>query len=354
MTKIKVVHLIPRDGIGGVESAARSMFESHSEKVEFILLLISGHSLINDQKIKTSFFNSPNNPFAHISAFWKIYQMKPDILVCSLWRSMFVGILTKIIIPDTKVVCFLHLASNVHFLDRMNDLMLKICDAVWADSETTLIARAGAKNVKIQRIISFVLNKNKVGSKNKLAPNFVFWGRLHYQKGLDRAVNFIEQLIFKGIDAHFAIWGPDDGIRQELQSLIYKKNLDKNIQLMGPAKPEKLQEIAYNNAFYLQLSRIEGMAISVVEAMQLGLVPVVTPVGEISKYCQNEINSVIVYDLDNPDGAINSLINILNDETHYRHLQFVARQYWLEAPLYAEDIFCAVHELYQTKNHRSI
>ncbi len=34
------------------------------------------------------------------------------------------------------------------------------------------------------------------------------------------------------------------------------------------------------------------MAISVIEAMQAGLVPIVTPVGEITGYCSDGVNSV--------------------------------------------------------------
>ena len=39
-----------------------------------------------------------------------------------------------------------------------------------------------------------------------------------------------------------------------------------------------------NASFYLQTSKFEGFAMSVVESMMMGLVPVVTPVGEIGRY----------------------------------------------------------------------
>ena len=48
-------------------------------------------------------------------------------------------------------------------------------------------------------------------------------------------------------------------------------------------------------SFFLQLSFYEGFAMSVIEAMQLGLVPVVTNVGEISNYCIDNFNGVITF-----------------------------------------------------------
>jgi len=51
------------------------------------------------------------------------------------------------------------------------------------------------------------------------------------------------------------------------------------------------------------------MAISVIEAMQAGLVPIVTPVGEITGYCSDGVNSVFFEKIDDCVARIGSIID---------------------------------------------
>lgn len=346
--KINIIHLIPRDGIGGVETAARSMATTDKLICDFTLILIAGSKVATDcSRIIESVFRSVNNPFAHYVALRKILRSKPDILICSLWRSMFVGLLVKIFRPQTRVVCFLHLASTVHFFDFvLNSLMMRYADAVWADSEATLIARYSNNKNKPTEVISFVLSDSPaVSCSNLFAPRFVFWGRLHHQKGIDRAIEFIAEVVKSVSQTQFEIWGPDDGERAKLLAQVRERGLTDHVHFMGPADPSQLQEIASGHAFYLQLSRSEGMAISVVEAMQLGLVPIVTPVGEIAKYCCSGKNSIIFEDPNNPTSIVNALLELLHNESEYRKLQSAAQKYWDEAHLYKDDICVAAAKL---------
>lgn len=345
---ISVVHLIPHDGIGGVESATRSMALAEKLDCKFTLLHIAGPSISTDRRrIVESFFRSANNPLAHLLACLRILRMEPDILICSLWRSMLVGIFVKILRPRTRVVCFLHLASSVHFIDHaLNSLMMRYSDSVWADCEATLNARYQNKLNRPTEVISFVLsNFPAVLSRKKCAPTFVFWGRLHQQKGIDRAIDFISELVKSAHDSRFEIWGPDDGEKAALLALVRDRGLVDKVHFMGSANPSQLDEIARGNSFYLQLSRMEGMAISVVEAMQFGLVPVVTSVGEIAKYCRAGKNAIVVDDPSSPGQAVAAVLELLQDEAKYRQLQSAAQNYWAEAHLYKDDVCAAATRL---------
>ncbi|MEM7353722.1 MAG: glycosyltransferase, partial [Acidobacteriota bacterium] len=94
--------------------------------------------------------------------------------------------------------------------------------------------------------------------------------------------------------------------------------------------------------FFLQLSSQEGMAMSVVEAMQLGLVVIVTPVGEIASYC-NDMDNGVIY-----DGARTTLPKVealLREPGAYRRLSQAAVQTWSHQTLYADDFVEAAKEL---------
>lgn len=84
------------------------------------------------------------------------------------------------------------------------------------------------------------------------------------------------------------------------------------------------------------------MAMSVIEAMVLGLVPVVTPVGEIPRYCHNGINAVLV---DQSVDAAREVLELLNAPDRYKEVSQAARATWAGQRLYAEDFTAACDHL---------
>jgi glycosyltransferase involved in cell wall biosynthesis len=172
-----------------------------------------------------------------------------------------------------------------------------------------------------------------------LRPRFINWSRLHPQKGHDRAIRLIDALVRRGIDAHLEIWGADNGAGAALASLAKSLALTERVQFAGLAAPEEIPKLASNGAFFLQLSRYEGMAMAVVEAMQLGLVPVVTPVGQIPSYVRDNANGILV-DPEQLDCAADRLQEVLADPDAFRALSTAAAAQWNSHPLYADE-FCA-------------
>jgi glycosyltransferase involved in cell wall biosynthesis len=348
---LKILHLIPRDAIGGVESAARSMLNAPELNCDFDVVFIEGERKSGTGgKMPIFSIHPENSPIAHMRALRTIISSKPNLLICSLWRSVPVSLCFKLLRPRSKLVFFLHSSITTHLLDRLfSRWILVFCDAVWADSAATISSRVGSNEGLIKRVISFVTNNSPENiARNELAPHFVFWGRLHHHKGLDRAINFIRMLNEKGYPASYEIWGPDGGEYRALTTQVEKSKLMHAVKFKGTARQNQLTEIASGNCFYLQLSREEGMAMSVVEAMQLSLVPVVSPVGEIGTYCKHHHNAIVVEDSDNPIDAVNDVIALLQNEAKYRGLQAKSYEHWADHVLYKDDICLAANELYNS------
>lgn len=344
----KVIHIIPHDGVGGVEVAARSMLSSDHLNNNFKIFLIAGPSLSDmRENIIESPYRSANNPLAHFRAIYKIYRKSPDVLVCSLWRSIPIGVFVKILRPNIKLVFFLHLPSTVHLLDKyLQKIMLRYCDAIWADSQATLSTRVSSYRSYRTSIISFVTHKpTKLKVIKKPSPYFVFWGRLHKQKGVDRAIRLIKKLVLNGYNCKYDIWGRDDGERENLVNLVDTLKLSNHVKFKGPAVYSELQVIAAQHCFYLQLSREEGMAMSILEAMQFGLVPIVTPVGEIKRYCVHGENAIVINETRKLINAITFIDSILRDEESFNTLQNNAIEVWKETNLYDEDFIFAANQL---------
>jgi glycosyltransferase involved in cell wall biosynthesis len=349
MKNARIVHLIPYDGIGGVEVAARSLEDGLYDGIEFSkYYLVQKEGITIPARSGLKVFHSENDPRAYIAAIRSLIAIKPDLLIGSLWRSCVVLIIVKLLQRDTKIVTFLHLASDVHWPDRLlNRLAMRLSTEIWADSQTTLDARVPGALRARGRVISFLVERQPEPKFRKPLPRFIFWGRLHPQKDLARALRFFSNFRSQVPDATFHLIGPDGGERNLLEQEVKCLGLDGSVFFLGPMERASIFEFAAECSFYLQMSVDEGMAMSVIEAMQLGLVPVVTPVGEIGRYCQDSVNAILVIDdLD----AVERVTSVFKQETRYRSMARAAVSTWQEQPLYRNDILAACDRLIKRSN----
>lgn len=339
----RIVHVIPHDGIGGVETAARIMATDAAARTadcDFQLLLIAGRSLVSvPARILQSPFLHPLNPLAQIRAIRLCLQQRPDVLVCSLWRSVGVALAVRLLRPRTRLAFFLNLDRPAHAVDAVASwIAIRAADEIWADSRATLEARLRGRS-KRSRVISFVTDRLAPGNATAPSPRprFVSWSRLNRQKGIDRALRFVAELRRRGLSPSFDIWGPDDGELVRLRALACRLEIDGLVRFLGPADRDALPSIASEAGFFLQLSRFEGMAMGVVEAMQLGLVPVVTAVGEMPLYVRDGVNGLIVDGEDVGDAA-DRMVRLLERPADFAEMRARVLAHWRDAPLYSADV----------------
>jgi glycosyltransferase involved in cell wall biosynthesis len=84
------------------------------------------------------------------------------------------------------------------------------------------------------------------------------------------------------------------------------------------------------------------MALSVVEAMQLGLVPIITPVGEIKNYCIDGFNAVVI---DNEKNTVNKVLDILNNIESFQKLRKNAINTWENSLIYEDNVLANCRKL---------
>ena len=187
---MRILHMIPYDGVGGVESAARTLSDGDYGSIQFKkYYLVKKYS---DTRAK--FFCEENNPVAYLRSVREIIALKPDILVASLWRSCFTALVVKIFRPKTKLITFLHNAFDEHWLDYfITRVSILLSNSVWVDSDGTLTQRSTLLYKKSTRKISFVAKRLIANPENKLNPKFVFWGRLATQKNLPKMLTFFSK-----------------------------------------------------------------------------------------------------------------------------------------------------------------
>jgi glycosyltransferase involved in cell wall biosynthesis len=337
--KNQVVHLIPYDAIGGVETAAKSLDDGCYGDINFSKFYLADKT---NSRAPSSYF-SENDPRAYFRALKYLWVKNPDVLVASLWRSCIVSIVVKILKPRIRLVTFLHLPSDVHFFDWLfNRLAMILSDEIWADSMSTLNSRVPKSLTNKGRSISFLVHRISPPRSTKIRPVFAFWGRLHSQKGLTRALRFFADICEYHPKAVYHIIGPDGGERKALEIEILRLGLNGSVHFHGPKTQRDIFLLAADCSFYLQTSENEGMAMSVVEAMQLGLVPIVAPVGEIAHYCKHENNAFVLES--NGASVIEALKNLDNDNL-FQAMRSAAVSTWSHQVLYSESVIEACEKI---------
>ncbi len=330
----KVIHLIPYDGIGGVEIAAKSLGSYEQDGVCFSLRYI--YPSVESRAARF-------NPVYLIKCARELLKAPPEILVLSLWRSAIVGLMVKLVRPRVKLVSFIHNSVDAHWFDFIFTRLAIFCSSeVWADSEASIILRFKNKIKKPVKKISFVAYRIGAISNILPTPVFAFWGRLAPQKDLFHALRFFAEIKKRFPAAKFVIIGPDGG---ELAGLVaYGKSigLSDAVSFTGALGIEEIYRIAADASFYLQTSRYEGMAMSVVEAMQMGLVPIVTPVGEIATYCRDGENAIVISE---DHGAVADVLALLDDDARYQNMRAQAIATWADQPLYKDSVLAACRKV---------
>jgi glycosyltransferase involved in cell wall biosynthesis len=335
-----VIHLIPYDGIGGVERAAASMRYVSNQDIEFRVETIFPPKAAKSRWLVW-------NPWYFFCTVVRLWQSPANVLIVSLWRAYAVGILVKLLRPKLRLVVFLHLPQNVHVIDMFLTWMGSLlASRVWADSKETLKCRLPNLNVAKGLVISFVTDRICVLPPRPVTPTFAFWGRLHAQKGLSRALMIFAAIHTQRPDSRFWIIGPDGGALIRLQREILELGLGDSVYFMGPKNFAEIKEIVCKTSFYLQTSEMEGMAMSVVEAMQLGLVPIVTPVGEIARYARHGENTLMVSD---DSSVVADVLELLENDGRYQSIRGVAVATWAETPLYKDSVLQACQEMLTPK-----
>lgn len=333
-----LLHVLPQDGIGGVEIAARVAVEETKGKIRV-------HSLARSvfpqgalrQGMTTGSGRHPLSIQAAIIAVREAIRHRPQIILFSLWQTIFACLLIRAAFPRPKLVLFLHSDRDSHIIDFLaTRLAACVADEIWADSEATLRRRLrGSFQGKHNRVISFVRKIETPPARSTFGSSFVSWCRLTRTKRLDRSIDLIGRLAAQMPQTKFQIIGPDHGEADRLQQLIEDMCLKDHVELCGPLDHASIGNLAPYNTFYLQLSEFEGQSMAVVEAMQLGLIPVVTPVGAIPEYCRDGVNAIIVHDI---PSAVDKLVSVLASPTEMAKMSTAARTHFQSERGYSADL----------------
>ncbi len=112
--------------------------------------------------------------------------------------------------------------------------------------------------------------------KDNSTIHFLFMARLHHKKGIIPLINaWAKSQLCNHSSYQLTIAGPDDG-EKEIMLATIEKNHTTNIKYVGAVYNKPKEALLQQSHFYILPSFSEGFPTSVLEAMQYGLIPIIT------------------------------------------------------------------------------
>lgn len=323
-SKCKVAYVLHSLTLGGVEVALVSAVPRLCREFDLRIVCLGpidpkliSHLSPNEKKAFVSFPSQPiKYAFAILSAIRYLLRFKPDLLVCSLWRASLTGVVVKKLRKSVRLLSFVHSTNFFHIPDRLfTTLALANADGILTDSKAVsdFVLRSFRPKVSIQKVSFFIQptppQRTNAPLNSGKGIRFIYLGRLDPVKNIPLAIDTIQYLRSEGIDASLDIFGRMNSYWDDIAAHIEMRNLEPFVQFKDELNPAAKLGIFKNYNFLIQMSRAEGMAMSVAEAMQNGVVCVVTPVGEIPNYSE-DMKTAIFMDSSNSRSWQSSLKKI--------------------------------------------
>ena len=353
MSRKKLLYILHGIQIGGVEVALISAIPTLNKEFDLQVIALGKineqitATLTPDEKKSLHAFDYPlyQYPIAIFRIISFILKFDPDLMVCSLWRASMIGIIVKSIRSKIQFFSFIHSAGFTHVFNRVfSSRAVRMADRVLVDSKATadFIKSEVRPRAPIQ-IVSFCLTAQDTNQVvREIDPEeirIMFLGRLNPVKNLPKTVDAIHYLRSQGYNVILDIYGKQDGTEQSLVEYIHQKGLANHIHFKGELYHSQ-SKVMNGYHFLIQLSSREGMAMSVAEAMQNGLVCIVTPVGEIPNYSADMENAIFI-DIQNTEQWIPSLEKVekvFNDPVLYSSLSNASRKRFENVKIYSESL----------------
>lgn len=196
-----------------------------------------------------------------------------------------------------KVLLHEHAAEFSIFYDKVPLLIKRYitkifdsCDAVIAlSSQCRAEISEKTANRNIQVLYNPTVVKEIYEKKNETV-NVLFMGRLGKRKGTYDIIEAAKHL--KADNVEINLYG--DGEVNEVQKVVTEAELQGKVKVNGWISGEQKDEVFKSADIYILPSYNEGLPISILEAMAIGLPVITTPVGGIPEAVENGVNGFLI------------------------------------------------------------
>lgn len=234
------------------------------------------------------------------------------------------GLYSLIVSKITKIKCVISVIGGTievetyykfkNFWKGLNLWMLRKSNIVttMGSNVTKYLIRNGIKSDKIIQYTGAIDTKRFVSSNVYRDIDILFVGTLRNLKGPDRVIKVVNNL-YQEISKIKAYIVGKGYLYNDLKKMINKLGLENHIKLESYVKTTVPY---YQRAKLLIMpSRSEGLAMTMLEAMACGCVPIVSNVGNMTQAAHHNVNAMVVNDYTDIETFTKYAKELLMDKT---------------------------------------
>ncbi len=316
---MRVLHVLSTNRMSGAENVAADICMMFDGEIEMAYCSPRGsiENDLNDRKVK--FLPIEKLTYSELKKIVK--QYKPDVIHAhdvraSIWASLFYR--------KSRIISHIH--GNSYEMRKLSlksvlyaifsfffDKVLVVSESCYNDY---IFKRAISSKYLYLRNIIYPkrIELLKEYDKNRYDVDFVYIGRIAYPKNPRRVAAVASMVLEKIPEIKFGVIGDGD-LKHEMVDVFKSANLLDRVEFYGWLKyPYKALE---NSKCILMCSLYEGLPISVIEALALGVPVLSTPVDGLVSIIRNRHNGLLA---DNDQELVNFAIELMTNGKIYSNM----------------------------------
>lgn len=330
--KLKVMHILPTLGIGGMETVLVEMLQLFDKK-RFVTCVCSmekkGELAVDLEKTDIRVFSVEKFNKFDISRVWRLAQLlkreKIDIVhtYSGVYRdgaiaAKLAGVPVTLHTDQGKLYAekmltpFYHRVISNYFRDKViavsQDLKNYLSKNIGINPKKIIVIPNAVKTDVIVQGFDKYMYRKKIGfSSDDLLIGIV--ARLVPVKDHAMLLEAVAK-VFKAIPKAKLLIVGDGPLKNDLESQVKRLGIDKNVVFMG--KRRDIPEILLSLDLFVLSSKHEGTSLSILEAMVYSLPIVATRVGGNPALIDDQCTGLLV-ESGNPEEMADAIMELLND-----------------------------------------
>lgn len=296
---MKIIHILQSTRFSGAENVVCQIIKMFENEQNYEMLYVSPKGTIEETLAEINICHHGIDSLSISNVRQLIRKYKPDIIHAhDVSASIVAGIAT--IGTSCKVISHMHV--NHENMSKLNIKTLLYFISSIRYKKIFWVSQSAYEHyffkeyIKNKSTVLYnVMNKKDIIEKknkdvNEYDFDICYVGRLTYQKNPERLIEVLRIACDRKKDLKVAIVGNGD-LFEKTQEDVINVGLEQNIKFLGfMNNPLKVMS---NSKVMIMTSRYEGLPMSVLESMALGVPVVSTPVDGLLDVVDNGINGFL-------------------------------------------------------------
>lgn len=350
---MKILYFITKSDLGGAGVHVLDLCNGMQAKGHTVGLVCPKGGWLDKEFQSTNgrfyankYFANTINPLSFLNSLFVSYKaikdFKPDIISCHSSMAGIVGRFSSVLLKKTRVIFTAHSWAFTEGAPLLRKIIMVPIEKILAIFTHKIICVSNfdkkialsykiAKENKLAVVYNGVKNQEIKNQNSGDIFKIVTVTRFDYPKLPDLLVRSFALIKQDNIKLEIIGYGPQEN---EIKDLIIKLNLSDRVKVYNSFKKEEIIGMLSNSDLFALISKHEGLPITILEAMSVGLPVIASNVGgipeEIDSSCGVLVNND-VYDIRN------AIMRVHSDESIYT--KFSKGAYCRQRELFSIDKF---------------